>query len=88
MGMGMGVMMLVWLVVVVVLGLAAVRLVARQLPSASKPDEDRLLANQAEQIEELQDELRRVKEQAEFTEKLLTERHDSEEDAPEEGPRD
>ena len=33
-------------------------------------------ANGAEQIEQLQDELRRVQEQADFTERLLTERTD------------
>jgi type II secretory pathway pseudopilin PulG len=84
MGMGMGFTMLVWLVVLVVLGVAAVRLVTRQLP-ASRSGEDRLLANQSEQIEQLEDELRRVKEQADFTEKLLTDRHESDdEDALEE----
>lgn len=80
--------MLLWLVVLVVLGVAAVRLVTRQLP-ASDADEDRLLANQAEQIEQLEEELRRVKEQADFTEKLLTERHESDDEGPpEEGSPD
>lgn len=67
-------MMLAWLLIVVVLGVAAVRLITRQLPPGTAPDQDRRLAEQAEQIEQLAAELQRVKEQADFTEKLLTER--------------
>jgi len=67
-------MMLAWLVIVVAIGLFAVRFVVRQLPSASTSDPNRRLAEQAERIEELEAELQRVKEQADFTERLLTER--------------
>lgn len=85
----MGIMMLGWLIILVVAGLVLARLVIRRLPSAPPPDQDRLLARQAERIEALEDELRRVKEQADFTEKLLTERHDSGDgDSAEEGSRD
>lgn len=72
----MGFMMLAWLVLVVVIGLLAVRMVGGRLPSAPTSDQDRRLAEQAEQIEQLEEELRRVKEQADFTEKLLSERRD------------
>ncbi len=67
-------MMLTMFIIVVGVCLVTVRLVTRQLPSASAPDQDRRLAEQAEQIEQLQDELQRVKDQADFTERLLTER--------------
>jgi len=46
----------------------------RQLPPSSAPPEDRRLA---EQVELLQDELQRVKDQVDFTERLLTERGDA-----------
>jgi hypothetical protein len=78
-------MMLVWLVFVLVLGLLVAGLVTRQLPPAPSPDQSRRLADQAEQIERLEDELKRLKEQADFTEKLLTERsREPREGAPEE----
>ena len=67
-------MMLVMFIIVVGVGLVAVRLVTRQLPPASATDQDRRLAEQAEQIEGLEEELQRLKDQADFTEKLLTER--------------
>ena len=67
-------MMLVWLVAVVVIVLVAARLATRQLPSGSAPPQDRRLAEQAEQIEQLEAEVHRLQEQADFTEKLLTER--------------
>jgi hypothetical protein len=67
-------MMLAMFIIVVGIGLVAVRLVTRQLPLATTPDQDRRLAEQAEHIELLEDELHRVKEQADFTESLLTER--------------
>jgi len=76
--------MLAWLVIVVAIGLFAVRFVVRQLPSASTADPDRRLAEQAERIEELESELQRVKEQADFTERLLTERSGS---SPRDVPR-
>ncbi len=83
----MGIMMLAMFIVVLV-GLVAVRLVTRQLPPASTPDQDRRLAEQAERIELLEDELQQLRDQADFTEKLLTERGGAppgdalEEDAP------
>ncbi len=67
-------MMLAMFIVVIGVGLVAVRLVTRQLPPASTPDQDRRLAEQAERIELLEDKLQRVKDQADFTERLLTER--------------
>ena len=70
-------MMVAWLVVLVVVGVAAVKIVTRQLPSAATPNQDRRLAEQAERIEQLESELQRVKEQADFTEKLLTERSEA-----------
>lgn len=69
--------MLAMLFIFVAIGTVAVRLVTRQLPPGSGSDQERRLAEQAEQIELLEDELRRVKEQAEFTEKLLTDRGDN-----------
>jgi hypothetical protein len=46
----------------------------RQLPPSSAPRQDRRLA---EQVEVLEEELRRVQDQADFTERLLTERDSS-----------
>ena len=66
--------MLAMLAIVLGVGWVAIRLVTRQLPSASAPDQDRRLAEQAEHIEVLEEELQRVKDQADFTERLLTER--------------
>ena len=66
--------MMLAMFIVVLVGLVAVRLVTRQLPPASTPDQDRRLAEQAERIELLEDELQRLKDQADFTERLLTER--------------
>lgn len=43
----------------------------RQLPPSSAPPQDRRLA---EQVELLEEELHRVKDQADFTERLLSER--------------
>jgi Tfp pilus assembly protein PilN len=73
----MGTMMLMWLIVVVVAALLLARIVTRQLPSAPSPDQDRLLAAQAERIEQLEDEIQQVREQADFTERLLTDRSES-----------
>jgi len=70
----MGIMMLVMLVALfaaVFLGVSALR--RDQLPPAN-PEADRLMRQQAERIDELEDELRRLQEQADFTEKLLSER--------------
>ena len=55
-------------------GLVGFKLGRRQLPPSSEPPQDRRLAEQAERIELLEDELQRVKDQADFTERLLTER--------------
>jgi hypothetical protein len=49
----------------------------RQLPPSSVSPRDRRLA---EQVEMLEEELRRVKDQADFTERLLTERDSAERD--------
>lgn len=76
----MGLMMLVWLVVLVLLALVLARLATRQLPSGFQSDSDRRLADQAEEIERLQEEVKRVKEQADFTERLLTERGEAEDE--------
>ncbi len=62
-------MMPVMLIIVLGVGLAVFKLSTRQLPSSSAPPQDRGLAEQAERIE-----LQRVKNQADFTERLLTER--------------
>jgi len=55
-------------------GLVGYWLGRRQLPPSSAPPQDRLLADQADRIELLEEELQRVKDQADFTERLLTER--------------
>ena len=52
--------MLAMFIIVVGVGWVAVRLVTYQLPTASAPDQDRRLAEQAEHIESLEDELQRV----------------------------
>lgn len=70
----MGIMMLAWLVIVIAVTWVTLALVTRGLSRGSTPDQGRLLTRQTEQIEELEDELRRLKEQADFTEKLLSER--------------
>lgn len=59
-------------IIVFAVGLAVFKL-TRQLPPSLAPGEDRRLVEQAERIEMLEDELQRVKDQADFTEKLLTE---------------
>lgn len=82
----MGLMMLVWIVILVVLVLVVVKLTSRQLPPGSQSDQERRLAEQAEQIDRLEAELGRVKEQADFTERLLTERSEAnDEKKPESG---
>ena len=60
-------------IIVLVVGLAVFKF-TRQLPSSLAPPEDHRLVEQADRIELLEDELQRVKDQADFTEKLLTER--------------
>jgi len=55
-------------------GVAVYRLRTSQLPSLAAPPEDHRLAEQVERLELLEDELQRVKDQADFTESLLTER--------------
>lgn len=80
----MGIMMLVWVVVAVAVCVVAVRLATNRLPPPPT-DQHRLLAEQDERIEQLEDELRQVREQADFTEKLLTERsHPTAQDTPDE----
>ncbi len=55
-----------------------------QLPRRSAPSEDGRLAEQAQRIELLEQELQRVKDQADFTERLLSERGSA---LPGDGPR-
>jgi len=64
-------------------GVAAFKLGSRQLPPALPPDQSPRFSEQDERIESLEDELRRLRDQADFTEKLLTERSGPEpKDAP------
>ena len=69
-------------------GCAGFVLGRRRLPPSSTPPQDRRLVEQSERIELLESELQRVKDQADFTERLLTERGDDQsgnllkEDAP------
>lgn len=87
-------MMLLSVVVAMVVVGVGVGLVARiafadrKLPADRSSDAERLLHEQAERIDELEEELRRVREQADFTEKLLEERQGDELDRlpPAEGP--
>ena len=71
----MTIAMLVMLIAVLGLGcgvgFVGFMLGRRQLPPSSAPPQDRRLAQQVELLEE---ELRRVKDQADFTERLLSER--------------
>ncbi len=70
-------------------GLVAYTLGTRRLQPPSAPDQDPRLAQQDDRIELLEDELRRVRDQADFTERLLTERGDAQpEDAQEDPQRD
>ncbi len=68
-------------VIVLVVGLVVFKL-TRQLPSSLAPPEDHRLVEQDERIELLEDELQRVKDQADFTENLLTKRDAPEGDSP------
>ena len=66
-----------------VVGLVAYKLGTRSLPPASGSDRSPRLSDQDERIELLEDELQRLRDQADFTEKLLTERGSAEPgDAP------
>jgi hypothetical protein len=74
----MGIMMLFVVIAVVAVGLgvavAAFGFGQRQLSAPPSTESDRLLREQADRIDELEQELRRLKEQADFTEKLLEQR--------------
>lgn len=70
-------MMLVFLLTLVLLAVVVSRLSTRQLPPGFSPDLERRLSEQAERVELLEQELGRLKEQADFTERLLTERSGS-----------
>ncbi len=74
----MGIVMLVMLIAFIgccsVTAMVAYKLGTSQLPSTSAPDQDHRLAGQSERIELLESELERLRDQADFTEKLLTER--------------
>ena len=84
MGIAMLIMLLVVCSVVCGVGVAAFRLGSRQLPPALPPDRSPRLSDQDERIELLEDELQRLRDQADFTEKLLSERSGPEPgDAPE-----
>ncbi len=74
MSIAMLVMMLLVFAVLGGVGLAAFRLGTRQLPPALPPGQNPRLSDQDERIELLEDELQRLREQADFTEKLLSER--------------
>ena len=71
-----------FVVLLAVLGVIFVVATSRRLPSGGDGATDRrlaeqterLLSQQAERISQLEDELERLKEQADFTEKLLSER--------------
>ncbi len=58
-------------------GVAGFMLGSRRLPPSPAPPPDRLLADQTERIEQLEEELQQVRDQADFTEKLLTELGDA-----------
>ena len=60
--------------IVVAIGLVASTVGRLQLPRQPAPSEERRLAEQTARIELLEEELQRVKDQADFTEKLLAER--------------
>ena len=74
----MGIAMLVMLLVICTLfggvGLVAYGLGRRSLPPAPASDQYPRLAEQDERIALLEGELQRLRDQADFTEKLLTER--------------
>jgi len=70
-------------------GFVAYALGNRQLRPPSAPDQDPRLAEQDERIELLEGELQRLRDQADFTERLLTERGDAQPgDAQEDPQRD
>ena len=74
MGIAILVMLLLGCSVICGVGVAAFRLGSRQLPPALPPDRSPRLSEQDERIEVLEDELQRLRDQADFTEKLLSER--------------
>jgi len=78
----MGIMMIAWLFVLVAAGFMVLRLGSARLPPASTSDQDRVLAQQAERIEQLEEELRLLKEQVDFTERLLSDRSEGPSDPP------
>jgi len=73
----MGIMMLVLLVglIAVTISLAAATASRGRLPQPD-PELGRLLREQAERIDQLEGQLRLLQEQADFTEKLLSERNE------------
>lgn len=77
----MSIMMLVLLVAFIGAGCVTAvminRLTQQQLPSGSPLNQDPRIAQQGERIEALENELERLRDQADFTEKLLTERSGS-----------
>ena len=84
MSIAMLIMMFVLFTVVGGVGLVAFKFGARQLPPPLPPGQNPRLSDQDERIELLEDELQRLRDQADFTEKLLSERSGPEpEDTPE-----
>ena len=77
----MSIMLLVLLVAFFVAGSVTSTMIRRltreQLPSGSALNQDPRIAHQGERIEALETELERLRDQADFTEKLLTERSGS-----------
>ena len=85
MGIAMLIMMMAMFALVFGVGAVAYRLGTRQLPPISPPDSNPRLAEQDERIALLEDELRSLRDQADFTEKLLTERAGAQPEDPLEG---
>jgi hypothetical protein len=77
MGFMMLVMFLGFFAVIAGVAWVVVTLGRGQLRGPSEPPTDRLLTDQAERIALLEDELQRVKDQADFTERLLSERRET-----------
>ena len=74
MSIAMLVMVIAFCCFVCSVGCAGFLLGRSRLPPSSTQPQDRRLVEQSERIEILESELRRVRDQADFTERLLTER--------------
>jgi hypothetical protein len=71
-------MLLLMCAIITGVGLVAFNLGTRRLPPPSAPNPDFRLSEQDERIEVLELELQRLRDQADFTEKLLSERSGAE----------